>query len=69
MKQCFFCSQNVDNIDYKEISLFSRFLTFQSKIMPAKKTGLCRKHQRKLAQANKRARYMGLINYVPDEVS
>jgi ribosomal protein S18 len=37
--------------------------------MPAKKTGLCRKHQRKLAQAIKRARYMGLISYVPDKVS
>lgn len=69
MKQCFFCSQNVKNIDYKDVALFSRFLTFQSKIMPAQKTGLCRKHQKKLAQAIKRARYLGLINYIPEKTS
>jgi len=65
MKQCFFCSQNVKDVDYKDVELLPRFLSFQSKIIPAKKSGLCRKHQKKLAQAIKRARYLGLIKYIP----
>jgi len=65
MKQCFFCSQNVDDVDYKDITLLPRFMSFQAKILPAKKTGLCRKHQKRLALAIKRARYLGLIKYIP----
>jgi len=65
MKQCFFCSQNVDDVDYKDVTLLPRFMSFQSKILPAKKTGLCRKHQKRLSRAIKRARYLGLIKYIP----
>ncbi|HOD96887.1 MAG: 30S ribosomal protein S18 [Candidatus Paceibacterota bacterium] len=65
MKQCFFCSQNVDEVDYKDVELLPRFLTLQSKIIPAKKSGLCRKHQQRLTKAVKRARYLGLIKYQP----
>lgn len=65
MKQCFFCSQNVDEVDYKDVTLLPRFMSFQAKILPAKKTGLCRKHQKRLTRAIKRARYLGLIKYIP----
>jgi small subunit ribosomal protein S18 len=65
MKQCFFCSQNVDDVDYKDVTLLPRFMSFQAKILPAKKTGLCRKHQKRLSRAIKRARYLGLIKYIP----
>lgn len=65
MKQCFFCSQNVDEVDYKDVTLLPRFMSFQAKILSAKKTGLCRKHQKRLARAIKRARYLGLIKYIP----
>ncbi|MCX8015756.1 MAG: 30S ribosomal protein S18 [Patescibacteria group bacterium] len=65
MKQCFFCSQNVDEVDYKDVTLLPRFMSFQAKILPAKKTGLCRKHQKRLSKAIKRARYLGLIKYIP----
>lgn len=63
-QQCFFCSQNLKNVDYKEIDLLKRFVSSQAKIIDPRHTGICAKHQRKLAQAIKRARYMGLLAYV-----
>ncbi|OGY56401.1 MAG: 30S ribosomal protein S18 [Candidatus Colwellbacteria bacterium RBG_13_48_8] len=63
-KQCFFCSQNVGDIDYKEQELLRRFVSGQLKIIDPVHTGTCSKHQRKLAKAIKRARHMGLLPYV-----
>lgn len=63
-QQCFFCSQNLKNIDYKEIELLRRFVSSQAKIVDPRHTGICAKHQRKLALAIKRARFMGLLPYV-----
>ncbi|PIR98347.1 MAG: 30S ribosomal protein S18 [Candidatus Colwellbacteria bacterium CG10_big_fil_rev_8_21_14_0_10_41_28] len=62
-KQCFFCSQNLLDIDYKNKDLISRFISGQMKIIDPMHTGTCSKHQRKLAKAIKRARYMALIPY------
>ncbi|MDP3015370.1 MAG: 30S ribosomal protein S18 [bacterium] len=62
--QCFFCSQNKKNIDYKEVDLLRRFVSGQAKIIDPRHTGTCAKHQRMLAQAVKRARFMGLLAFV-----
>lgn len=62
--QCFFCSQNLSTIDYKEVGLLRRFVSSQMKIIDPKHTGICAKHQRKLAEAVKRARYMAFLPYV-----
>jgi small subunit ribosomal protein S18 len=64
MQQCFFCSQNIQDVDYKEVDLLKRFVSSQSKIINPKHTGLCAKHERKLAEAVKRARFMALLPYV-----
>ena len=64
MTQCFFCSQNLKYIDYKEIDLLKRFVSSQMKIIDPKHTGVCAKHQRKLAEAIKRARFMALLPFV-----
>lgn len=64
MTQCFFCSQNLNNIDYKEVDLLRRFISSQAKVIDPQHTGICAKHQRKLAQAIKRARFMALLPYV-----
>ncbi len=61
--QCFFCSQNLQDIDYKETELLRRFVSGQAKIIDPRFTGVCAKHQRRLAQAVKRARYMGLLSF------
>lgn len=63
LQQCFFCSQNLEQIDYKEAELLRRFVSGQSKIVDPRYTGTCAKHQRKLAQAVKRARFLGLLSY------
>ncbi|MEK7212422.1 MAG: 30S ribosomal protein S18 [Patescibacteria group bacterium] len=64
MIQCFFCSQNLKDVDYKEVMLLKRFVSGQAKIIDPKHTGICATHQRKLAQAIKRARHMGLLPFV-----
>jgi small subunit ribosomal protein S18 len=62
--QCVFCSQNVQDIDYKEIDLLRRFVSGQAKIVDPRYTGTCVKHQRHLARAVKRARFLGLLPFV-----
>ena len=63
-EQCFFCSQNIMNIDYKETDLIQRFVSTQAKIIDPMHTGTCAKHQRALSGAIKNARFMGLLPYV-----
>jgi small subunit ribosomal protein S18 len=63
-QQCFFCSQNLKNIDYKEIDLLRRFVSSQAKIIDPRHTHICAKHQRKLSTAIKQARFMALLPYV-----
>jgi small subunit ribosomal protein S18 len=64
MKQCYFCSQNLKDVDFKEPSLLKRFISSQGKIIDPQHTNTCAKHQRKLAKAIKRARNMGLMSAV-----
>ncbi len=62
-KRCLFCEKGVKDIDYKDPNLRS-FLTERGKIIPAKASGLCAKHQRKLTKAIKRARIASLLPFV-----
>lgn len=64
MKQCFFCSQNLKDIDYKETEILRKFVSSQAKIIDPMHTGICAKHQRKLSEAVKRARFMALLPFV-----
>ncbi len=61
---CYFSKNQIKEIDYRNTDLIGRFLTSWGKIRPARETGVCAKHQRALAVAVKRARYLGLLNYV-----
>ncbi|RJQ14217.1 30S ribosomal protein S18 [Candidatus Parcubacteria bacterium] len=65
-KQCFFCTSNVKHIDYKNADALRHYLNPQAKIIPRKKSGCCAKHQRKLTEAIRRARIMGLLPFVPE---
>ncbi len=62
-KQCYFCQNNIKEIDYKEIQLLRRFINSYGKIFPKKRTGVCAKHQRRLAIAIKRARIMAMLPF------
>jgi len=62
--QCHFSTNNVKYIDYKDTETLKKFLNPHARILSSKKTGVCAKHQRKLAQAVKRARFLGLLPFV-----
>lgn len=63
-KQCFFSQNNIQYIDYKDLELLKKFLNPHARIQGSKKTGVCSKSQRQLAEAIKRARFMGLLPYL-----
>jgi len=63
-RYCYFCVNNVNRIDYKNQQLLRRFISSYSKIVPRKRSGVCSKHQRQLAQAIKRARIMAILPFV-----
>jgi len=61
---CRFCTNNVKDIDYKNTEVLRRLISSYGKIVPKKRSGVCAKHQRKLANAIKRARFMALLPYL-----
>jgi len=63
MNQCYFCSQNLKEIDYKELELLRKFISNQGKIIDPQFSGTCAKHQRHLAKAIKQARHLGLLPF------
>ena len=63
-KACRFCSEKVERIDYKDLDRIGRYVTERGKMLPSRLTGTCAKHQRILARAIKRARFMALLPYV-----
>ena len=62
-KQCYFCVNNMMDADYKDAQTLRRFISSYGKIAPRKRSGLCAKHQRKVAAAIKRARIMALLPF------
>ncbi|MBI4175040.1 30S ribosomal protein S18 [Candidatus Berkelbacteria bacterium] len=63
-KSCPFCRKHLIDVDYKEAAVLGRYLSGWSKIKPSKETGACAKHQRRLAEAIKRARFLALLPYL-----
>lgn len=64
MKHCFFKQNNIKHIDYKDTEVLKRFVDPYGRIMSSKRTGVSAKNQRKLAEAIKRARFMGLLPFI-----
>ena len=62
-KDCFFCVNKIEDIDYKDTRILRRFVNFHMKILSRKRTGACAWHQRKLATAIKRSRVMALLGF------
>ena len=63
-KNCAFCNDKIDCLDYKDVSKLKRFLSEAGKILPRRITGTCARHQRVLSNAIKKARESGLMAYV-----
>ena len=65
-KSCLFCKDKVVEVDYKNVGQLRRYISERGKIRAPRMTGACRKHQRQVAVAIKRAREMALLPYVTD---
>ena len=63
-KQCYYCFNNIQEIDYKDVSILRRFLSSFAKIVARKRSSVCSFHQRKLSGAIKKARLMALLPFV-----
>ncbi len=63
-KVCYFCVNNIQEIDYKDVETLKKFINAYVKILPRKRTGTCSWHQRKLARAIKLARIMALLPFI-----
>lgn len=62
-KVCRFCAEKVEHIDYKDLRRLRSLVTERGKIIPARISGNCAKHQRQLTRAIKRARSIALMPY------
>jgi len=61
-KVCKFCAQKIEP-DYKNPDMLRRCITERGKILPARITGTCAKHQRALTQEIKRARVLAYLPF------
>lgn len=62
-KQCYFCAANIKAVDFKDTEMIWKFLTPQAQIVRRRRTGTCSLHQRALAEAIKRARFLALVPF------
>ncbi|MFO7916297.1 MAG: 30S ribosomal protein S18 [Candidatus Krumholzibacteriales bacterium] len=63
-KPCKLCKRKVTSVDWKDDTMLKQFVTDRGKIAPRRVTGTCAHHQRMLARAIKRARFMALLPFV-----
>ena len=65
-KFCRFKKYGIRYVDYKDIEFLKKFINEQGKILPRRLSGNSLKYQRKVAQAVKRARLIGVLPFVTD---
>ena len=66
-KSCFFCKSKVDEVDYKNVNELRRYVSEKGKIRSRRISGACRRHQRQVAVAVKRAREIALLPYIGEK--
>lgn len=67
-RKCKFTEAGIEYIDYKNTDMLERFMNDQGKILPRRVTGTSAKHQRQLSKAIKRARFLGMVPYVAENL-
>jgi small subunit ribosomal protein S18 len=67
-KVCQFCVEKIDYIDYKKPELLLPYISPYGKMLSRRRTGVCAKHQRRLAIAIKRARFLALLPYTAEHI-
>jgi small subunit ribosomal protein S18 len=63
-RNCHFCREKVEEVDYKNLAQLRRYISEKGKIRSRRITGACRRHQVQVGTAVKRAREMALLPYV-----
>lgn len=61
--ECFFCKEK-KTPDFLEYEILTKFTSERGKIQARGRTGVCSRHQRRLTDEIKRARYIGFLPYV-----
>ncbi|MEI7582521.1 30S ribosomal protein S18 [Runella sp.] len=67
-KYCRFKKAGIKFIDYKDPNFLLKLINEQGRILPRRLTGTSLKYQRKVSQAIKRARHLGLLPFVADQL-
>lgn len=65
-KVCKFTADGIEYIDYKDIATLRPFVPERAKVLPRRISGNSARHQRMLARAIRRARFLALIPYTTD---
>jgi len=62
-KVCPFSEEGGQVIDYKDVKMLQKFVSERWRMLPRRITGVSARHQRPLAVAIKRARFLALLPY------
>ena len=62
-KVCKFCTEKIENINYKDYRMLGQFVAESGKIVPRRLTGVCSPHQHRLSNAIKMARNIALLPF------
>jgi len=60
---CYFCINEMEP-DYKDVEKMQKYVSKKGRIISRWQTGLCQKHQKRLAAQIKRDRHLGLLPFV-----
>lgn len=61
---CHYCQKNTTEVDFRDVKTLEGFTSAAGKIRARRKNRFCAKHQRALAGAIKRARFLALMPYI-----
>jgi small subunit ribosomal protein S18 len=67
-KICYFTENKIKHIDYKDDRLLRKFVNERGKIVSRKISGTNAVYQRELALAIKRARHLGMLPFVSENM-
>lgn len=63
-RRCRFCKEGAQKISFKNAQQLQSYTTERGKILPRKISGNCAKHQKAVALAIKRARFLAILPFV-----
>jgi small subunit ribosomal protein S18 len=62
-KVCRFCKGKIETISYRDVETLTNFISERGRIIPARISGNCARHQRIVSRAIKRAREVAFLPF------